>query len=95
MANGTKKYDTKRKSAQNLRYKAENRSQKNGAKRFARHQRRMAEQACKRMAVPRGTARAARREGMLPKEVREENARQAKLFQLNAERVLRNLCISE
>lgn len=88
MANGTKKYDTKRKSAQNLHYKAENRSQKNGAKRFARHQRRLAEQACKRLAVPRGTARAARREGLLPKEVREAQARQALLIQLNVERVL-------
>lgn len=88
MANGTKKYDTKRKSAQNLRYKAEGRLEKNRAKRFARHQRRLAEQACKRMAVPRGTARAARREGLLPKEVREAQARQAQLLQLNAERVL-------
>ncbi len=95
MANGTKKYGRQKKSAAGLRYKAEGRLEKNGAKRRARHQRRMAEQACKRMAVPRGTARAARREGLLPKEVREENARQALLFQLNAERVLRNLCISE
>lgn len=77
MANGTKKYDRKRKSAANLRYKAEGRLEKNRARRRARHQRRKAEQACKVLNVPRGTARAARREGLLPKAVREEAARLA------------------
>jgi hypothetical protein len=88
MANGTKKYGRQKKSVAGLRYKAEGRLEKNRAKRFARHQRRMAEQASKRLAVPRGTARAARREGLLPKEVREAQTRQAQLLQLNAERVL-------
>jgi len=88
MANGTKKYGRQKKSTAGLRYKAEGRLKKNSAKCRARHWRRLAEQACKVLTVPRGTARAARREGLLPKEVREAQDRQAQLLQLNSERVL-------
>lgn len=46
------------------RYLAEGRLEKNSARRAVKHQKRLAEQACKVLKVPRGTARALRRAEM-------------------------------